>query len=130
MIIDFSFWALEHKDSLRVLRLQTLEINSVVKYSTHLDPSLVSGVQYASHTILQQVQTIWRGSIRSREREEFGKRDFWVFFVWPRKSFLGHCGGVFSVILFIGAWHELERRRAHCRLRIQPSGGSNLHHSA
>jgi hypothetical protein len=57
-------------------------------------------------------------------------KDFWVFFVGPRASYLGHCGGDFSVVLFTGAWHELERRRVHCRLRIQSSGGSDLHHSA
>jgi hypothetical protein len=35
----------------------TLEINSMVKDPTYLDPGLVPGVQYSSHTILQQVQT-------------------------------------------------------------------------
>jgi hypothetical protein len=56
LILDyyyFCIWALEHKDVLRVLRLQTLEINSMVKDPTYLDPSLVSGVKYSSHTILQ-----------------------------------------------------------------------------
>jgi hypothetical protein len=43
--------ALEHT-VLRVLRLQTLENNSVVKDSTHLVPSLVSGMKYSTHTIL------------------------------------------------------------------------------
>jgi hypothetical protein len=97
---------------LRVFRLQTLEINSVVKDSTYLDPSLVSGVkdstyldpslvpgvQYSSHTILHQVlvisisregdrvqlwvissrgHTIWRRSIRSKERRRsLGKRTY------------------------------------------------------
>jgi hypothetical protein len=50
------FWyllvdALEHT-VLRVLILQTLENNSVVKDSTHLVPSLVSGIKYSTHTIL------------------------------------------------------------------------------
>jgi hypothetical protein len=43
--------ALEHT-VLRVLILQTLENNSVVKDSTHLVPSLVSGMKYSTHTIL------------------------------------------------------------------------------
>jgi hypothetical protein len=50
------FWyllvdALEHT-VLRVLILQTLENNSVVKDSTQLVPSLVSGMKYSTHTIL------------------------------------------------------------------------------
>jgi hypothetical protein len=43
--------ALEHT-VLRVLILQTLENNSVVKDSTHLVPGLVSGMKYSTHTIL------------------------------------------------------------------------------
>ena len=43
--------ALEHT-VLRVLILQTLENNSVVKDSTHLVLSLVSGMKYSTHTIL------------------------------------------------------------------------------
>jgi hypothetical protein len=43
--------ALEHT-VLRVLILQTLVSNSVVKDSTHLAPSLVSGMKYSTHTIL------------------------------------------------------------------------------
>jgi hypothetical protein len=41
---------------LRVLRLQTLENNSVVKDSTHLVPSLVLGMKYSTHTILHSSQ--------------------------------------------------------------------------
>jgi hypothetical protein len=44
--------ALEHT-VLRVLILQTLVNNLVVKDSTHLVPSLVSGMKYSTHTILQ-----------------------------------------------------------------------------
>jgi hypothetical protein len=53
-ILDFGYFlvdALEHT-ILRVLILQTLVNNSVVKYSTHLVPSLVSGMKYSTHTIL------------------------------------------------------------------------------
>jgi hypothetical protein len=58
LILDyyaFFYWALEHT-VLRVLRIQTLENNSVVKDSTHLVPSLVSGMQYSTHTNLQHSQ--------------------------------------------------------------------------
>jgi hypothetical protein len=72
---------------------------------------------------LEEIHSIWV------KEKEFGQKDFWVFFVGPRASYLGHCGGEFSVVLFSGAWHELERRRVHCRLRIQPFGGPDLHHS-
>ena len=48
-------WALEHKNVLRVLRLQTLEINSVVKDPTYLDPSLVTEVKYSSLTIIHHI---------------------------------------------------------------------------
>jgi len=44
--------ALEHT-VLRVFILQTLVNNSVVKDSTHLVPSLVSGMKYSTNTILQ-----------------------------------------------------------------------------
>jgi hypothetical protein len=73
---------------------------------------------------LEESSSIWK------EEKDSGKRGFWVFFVWPRAPSLAYSGGFYSVILFIGAWHELERRRAHCRLRIQSFGGSVLHHSA
>jgi hypothetical protein len=43
--------ALEHT-ILRVLILQTLVSSSVVKDSTHIVPSLVSGMKYSTHTIL------------------------------------------------------------------------------
>jgi hypothetical protein len=127
---------------LRVFRLQTLEINLVVKYSTYLDPRLVPRVQYSSHTILQwvlvlsisregdkvQLQGVSSRAVHHLEEihsiwvkeKEFGQRDFWVFFVGPRASYLSCCGGEFSVILFTGNWHELERGRAHYKLRIQP----------
>jgi hypothetical protein len=49
--MHFGYWALEHT-VLRVLRIQTLENNSVVKDSTQLVPSLVSGMKYSTHTIL------------------------------------------------------------------------------
>jgi hypothetical protein len=54
LILDyyaFGYWALEHT-VLRVLRIQTLENNLMVKDSTHLVPSLVSGMKYSTHTIL------------------------------------------------------------------------------
>jgi hypothetical protein len=57
------------------------------------------------------------------EEEDSGKRSFWVFLVWPRAPSLASSGGFFSVRLFIGAWHELEKRRVHCRLRIQSFSG-------
>jgi hypothetical protein len=37
---------------------------------------------------------------------------------WPRVPSLASFRGFFSVILFIGARQELEKKRAHCRLRI------------
>jgi hypothetical protein len=43
---------------LRVLGEQTLEIISVVKDSTFLDPSLVKEVKYPSLTIIHQLQVI------------------------------------------------------------------------
>ena len=58
-ILDFGILlvdALEHT-VLRVLILQTLVNNSVVKDSTHLVPSLVSGMKYSTHTILQLSST-------------------------------------------------------------------------
>ena len=54
-ILDFGILlvdSLEHT-VLRVLTLQTLVSSSVVKDSTHLAPSLVSGMKYSTHTILQ-----------------------------------------------------------------------------
>jgi hypothetical protein len=53
-ILNFGYLlvdALEHT-VLRVLILQTLVNNSVVKDSTHLVPSLASGMTYSTHTIL------------------------------------------------------------------------------
>jgi hypothetical protein len=51
---------------------------------------------------LEKSSSIWK------EEKESGKRGFWVFFVWPRVPSLAYSRGFFSVILFIGAWHELE----------------------
>jgi hypothetical protein len=48
------FGALEHI-VLRVLILQTLVNNSVVKYSTHLVPSLVSGMKYSTHHLFRRI---------------------------------------------------------------------------
>jgi hypothetical protein len=53
-ILDFGYFlvnALEHT-ILRALILQTLVKNSVVKYSTHLVPILVSRMKYSTHRIL------------------------------------------------------------------------------
>jgi hypothetical protein len=58
-ILDFGILlvdAIEHT-VLRVLILQTLVSSSMVKDSTHLTPSLVSGMKYSTHTILQLSST-------------------------------------------------------------------------
>jgi hypothetical protein len=87
------------------------------------DRAQLQGVSSRGPHHLKEIHSIWV------KEKEFGQKDFQVFFVGPRASYLGHCGGEFSVVLFSGAWHELERKRAHCRLKIQQSGGLDLHHS-
>jgi hypothetical protein len=57
---------------LRVLTQQTLEINSVVKDPTYLDPSLVTEVEDSSLTILHQIYSAAEGfytSHKYRKRE-------------------------------------------------------------
>jgi hypothetical protein len=39
----------------------------------------------------------------SEEEKDSRKRDFWVFFVWPRVPSLDYSRGDFSIILFIRA---------------------------
>jgi hypothetical protein len=56
-----------HLGVLRVLIEQTLEINSVVKYPTQPDPSLVTEVKDSSLTILHQIylvqEPLWRQGV-------------------------------------------------------------------
>jgi hypothetical protein len=47
-----------HLGVLRVFIEQTLEITSVVKDPTQLDPSLVTEVKYSSLTILHQIYPV------------------------------------------------------------------------
>jgi hypothetical protein len=73
--LSFDIWILasepRHLGVLRVLAEQTLEINSVVKYPTYIDPILVTEVKYSSLTILNQIYLDTGGfyiSHRFRER--------------------------------------------------------------
>jgi hypothetical protein len=73
---------------------------------------------------LKKNYSIWK------EEEVLGHKAYWVFIVGPRAPFLAYCGRGFSVFVLFGAWHELERRRAHYRKRIHPLEGSDLLQSA
>jgi hypothetical protein len=47
-----------------------------------------------------------------------------------RASFLVYSGGGYPSKVFLGAWHELEERGAHCRRRFSSFGGPNLYRSS
>ena len=54
----------------------------------------------------------------------------WVFFRWSKASFLVYSGGGYPNILFLGAWHNLEERGAHCKKRLNLFGSLDLHRSS
>jgi hypothetical protein len=82
-ILDFDILlvdALEHT-VLRVLILQTLVSSSLVKDSTHLAPSLVLGMKYSIHTILQL----------SCIQEDYQGHTSWISRAVPSRVFLQEC---------------------------------------
>jgi hypothetical protein len=99
-------------------------VDSSTATGSERDRAQLQGVFSRRVHHLEESSSIWK------EEKESGKKGFWVFFVWPRAPSLAYSKGFYSIILFTGAWYELERRRAHCRLRNRPFGGSVLHHSA
>jgi hypothetical protein len=99
-------------------------VDPIAVTGSERDKAQLQGVFSRRAHHLEESSSIWE------EEKDSGKRGFWVFSIWPRAPSLAYYGGFYSVRLFIGAWHKLETRRAHYRLRIQSFGGSILHYSA
>jgi hypothetical protein len=70
---------------------------------------------------LGEIGLIWR------KEKAFWKSSTWVLFVGSIASFLIYSGEFYPYSLFLEAWNELEKRRAHCRKWFSVFGGPDHH---